>query len=248
MSNQMINLKDTKQKLKTLMLRDHDHQMSKIKAIASFRCNNLKNGGCLQLSTTLEESMACIHPVRVMIDGMSKQEKNLYLRDFVRHCIKIDAKKKYAKCEWKIGESPGIVISGVCRECFGHVYGIGKSKVIQLVREIKTHVRAPQAIRFGQKSKPPAAHELSNIQNHLRAMIGHTLTSYQTMSMFCPDTHISQATCTWMHRYFGLIGDYQPTKEEIHLEPITKREVNSNSRTVIYFKTIVFNLSHVFVF
>lgn len=232
MGDSLVNVADAKTKFKKLFIQDKANELSRIKAIASFKCKN-EIGGCLQMCMSLDECITCITPIRRMFDRMSRAEKDGYLRDYIRHCVIINPKKKKAICNWQIGEAPGKVITGICRYCFGNVYGVSKNKLVKFVREIKNKVLAPQFKRFGDKSKPPDASMLTNIQNHLQAMTGHTLTRYQTMSLFCPDNHLSRATCTWMYRYFGLIGDYQPTKEEIHLEPITKGEVN-NTIIIIY--------------
>ena len=194
-----------------------------IQKIASFKCYY---GGCLQLKMSITDVMKFIKPIHEMIRTLNKTEKSQYLRDKIRSCLVFKEGYKNAICCWKIGEAPDKVISGVCRDCFTSMYEIGLTKLKLYVKEIKNRVCSPCLESFVDKSKPPSICELRQVQHHLTTYAGHSLSNSQKIALLCPDTALARASCTWMNKYFGLIGDYQPNKLEIHLEPVDKLAVS----------------------
>lgn len=218
-----INVAEAKKRIRQQMDKETD---SKIRYICQYSCKNNLSGGCLGLTMSLEDRMVFMKPIYEMLKPLTKQEKDAYVIDHIRSCLEFIPNRKNAKCNWKIGEAPGQVLTNVCRECYGNVYGLGHSKIVKIVRDIKALNRGPVVRKFKDKVPPPRLEEIKNLQALLYSRRKEELTPEIITAMRCPDSDVARQTCVWMHRHFGLIADPQPNKNELHLEPVTKKAVS----------------------
>lgn len=156
---------------------------------------------------------------------MSRSEKKAYMLRKVGTCITGKTSAGYVKFNWTIGIFPGSVMQGVCRKCFCHVYCIGHTYVDLVVAKLKVgQVNADPALRDGRLM--PSNAFTKNITD-LAACFGIELSPLQLAALVVPNTVASLTCFAWMQSYFEAVGDKQPNHQEIHLEPISIKEVHS---------------------
>jgi len=74
------------------------------------------------------------------MQSLSPKEKQNFVRDRVRQSISFPSNQGYAKCNWLIGEAPGVRFENVCKQCFENVYQIGHTSIQSMISEIREGV------------------------------------------------------------------------------------------------------------
>ena len=132
----------------------------------------------------------------------------------------------YTKATWKVGKGLH-VLSGVCRQCFLHCYECSHGYLDQICASIKSGEDAsvPQlndttpAYEYSATFKK-ALNQMANKDN---IMLDHVMIA----ALQIPNTIQSLSCYAWMSSFFKLVGDSQPNKNEIHIEPTEIKEIHS---------------------
>ncbi len=162
---------------------------------------------------------------------MGPKEKKAHMLSKVRHCVQIVRESNYLKMEYAIGESPGRVLRGVCRQAFCNVYEVGTTYVKELCRTVKAGIRVERTDLEDTTPKPSSSFvkELTKMAERL----GVTLTTDQLASLVVPNT-VPALTCfAWMKNFFDSVGDKQPNANEIHLEPTDVKTVHDEYKICV---------------
>jgi hypothetical protein len=157
-------------------------------------------------------------------ENLKGSEKKNYFLEKIRMAIVCNKSKRYKYC-WKVGAAPAPCIDNVCKTCFLQFYDIGHTYVESIVSSIKNNVKVcntalnPQNVPCSQKL-------LKELQN-LATAKGRPLSSAQVAALVIPNAVSSLQTYAWLADYFNLTGDVMPNSNEIHLEPISIKDVYS---------------------
>jgi hypothetical protein len=163
----------------------------------------------------------------------AKQKKKVLYSDF-KHCISKVTNKGNYRMKYFLGEAADRV--HVCKQAFDKAYNINHTYVDELVKYHKKKViycfccnyNFPnffmfQSVRlecdFNERTRFHAK-EIDKLEN-FAAKFKITLSAEQKAAILIPNT-VKHKTCYgWMKRFFQLMGDSAPNRdEEIHLEPI----------------------------
>jgi len=82
------------------------------------------------------------------MQSLSPKEKQNFVRDRVRQSISFPSNQGYAKCNWVIGEAPGVRFENVCKQCFENVYQIGHTSIQIMISEIREGIIGHTILRL----------------------------------------------------------------------------------------------------
>ena len=210
----------------------------------SIKCSHTKSG--LSCLSALDEADAigvilqCLNEVR----GMNPREKKDYMSKKIAGCINGYTNRNYTKANWKLGfgrrsfsgvkcyliiyfyQTNVMACIGVCRACFHQAYECGHSYVDVICSEIKKGICTSAAPQLNDNT---AAYEYSDYFKRALNRMANSNKKFldweKVAAIQIPNTIQSLSCYAWMNSYFKLTGDFQPNSEEIHLEPITIKEI-----------------------
>jgi len=62
----------------------------------------------------------------VMVEGLTKPEKKDFIRQKIQECVNTTTEHGYFKYRWTVGQHPGRIIKGCCRNIFMACYDLKK--------------------------------------------------------------------------------------------------------------------------
>lgn len=97
--------------------------LCKAEEVARLSCCNSM---CLHSKMLYADSLIFAKGCLSMVEGLSKPDKRDFIRNKIKECVISTTTKGYFKFSWTIGQCPGQIIKGCCRNIFMACYDIKK--------------------------------------------------------------------------------------------------------------------------
>ena len=81
---------------------------------------------CLQNKILFDECVSFTIGCLKMVNGLSKPDQRDFIRQKIQECVVTTSEQGYFKYSWTVGNYPGEIIKGCCRNLFMACYDIKK--------------------------------------------------------------------------------------------------------------------------
>jgi len=81
---------------------------------------------CLRNKMLYDDSIIFARGCLSMVEGLSKPDKKDFIRNKIQECVVKTSQEGYFKYNWIIGQNPGVIFNGCCRNIFMACYDIKK--------------------------------------------------------------------------------------------------------------------------
>ena len=205
-----------------------------------------QNGGCcgsfncFTRSLTLPEAAVIVYTCRQELQNVESRKKLIdKLRDKINQCVvRVQPGSNYLKMNYRIITETKLSVSivhSVCKWTFMEAWGFNESLRKVLCENIKSGVvKTAHAItdRYsavsGDFSKLVESCGLKDVITHPEKLNIAKL----------PNTEAAHYCYNWLENHFNLSGDNEPNSDEIHLDPVDKKEIYAEyANEAIIYKT-----------
>ncbi len=163
--------------------------------------------------------------------GLNSREKKQYLLDKLSGCMTGISNKGYAQITFTVGTGVATQMSNVCRHCFCNCYQIGHTYLDALCAAVKAGNRVV-ALELSDSTPTIASPFIKNLIA-LAASYDIHLSPTQLGSLQVPNTVASLTCFSWLQSFFQAVGDKEPNRDEIHLEPTDIKSVHAEYRQAV---------------
>ena len=186
-----------------------------------------KRGNCFVKELTQWQAAHVVRACRMdLVNTPTKSDLINKLRDKVNYCTdKCRDGSLYLKMKYRVipeSKSSFSMDHLVCVKTFRAAWNISKSLIKTLRRQVKKKI---------VKSSHAFTDRYSAVDGDIEKMLKDTgLDKFvdhpeRLLVAKVPNTTRSEHLYTWMKGYFELIGDDQPALDEVHLDPIDKKDI-----------------------